>query len=101
MNDNTLIEKIDSTILAQNSYLADNKSLLMAIHQFFVIFPETIVSGDEYLYRLSEGELIQICITTLPSPESVSIISDMSIGRQIDAINHIKKGLSEILLGDK
>jgi len=98
MSDKQLIDKIDSTILAQNTYLEDNKSLLLAITQFFIVFPETIISKDTYLYRLNEGELIEISIEELPKPESVKTLSTMSIGKQIEAINNIKHGLSEILM---
>ena len=98
MSDKQLIEKIDSTILSQNTYLEDNKGLLLSITQFFIVFPETIVSKDSLLYKLGDGELIEIDISLLPSMEGIKPLSLMSIGKQIESINNIKQGLSEILM---
>jgi len=97
MSDKKLIDKIDSTILTQNTYLEDNKALLLSITQFFIVFPETIVSKDSLLYKLGDGELIEIDISLLPSIEGIKPLSLMSIGKQIEAINNIKTGLTNIL----
>jgi len=97
MSDKKLIDKIETTILSQNTYLSDNKELLLSITQFFIVFPETIVSKDTFLYKLGDGELIEIDISLLPSIDGIKPLSLMSIGNQIESINNIKEGLTNIL----